>query len=614
MSKISIREQAAQSESNSFTVSVSFDDSNAFDGISVQNPLTPQSKVKLEWHFEQYVRYPYLREVESPEAGKIIREEGESLFSQLFSQPEIYNRYREAIRDGLDNLVIEISGSPEFHSIHWEALKDANLPNPLALDALILRKDLKPQTLAADVREASTINLLVVTSRPAGRRDVGYRTISRPLVELLRNASLPVKVHILRPATYESLSAHLGEVGKGFYQVVHFDVHGALLTFEGFEQIEKEKTGNNLTFQASRHGRPEIQPFEGKDAFLFFDLYREPVSRDEDGFHADPVRADELANLLLKYGIPLVILNACQSAKELGQEQTGPLPIAEETSLASRLMRAGVQMVLAMSYSVTVTAAEILMKSLYQEIFRGKSIQQAIQKGRRALADRKERLAVFNLKIKLEDWLLPVVYQKREIGLKTKTLTPPEEEALLLAKEELGEMPAVEYGFYGRDIDILNIERRILLKNNILLIRGMGGAGKTTLLRHLAWWWQATDFIKKVFYFGYDEKAYTRQEIMFKIAESLYGKFEFAGFQAMDERAQMQKLADKLRTERHLLILDNLESIQGGYFAVKNTLSPDEQVKLKTFLALLRGSETDFKDQNIIEQTIVLLGSRSAEE
>jgi DNA repair exonuclease SbcCD ATPase subunit len=33
----------------------------------------------------------------------------------------------------------------------------------------------------------------------------------------------------------------------------------------------------------------------------------------------------------------------------------------------------------------------------------------------------------------------------------------------------------------GRDLDILQIEKRLLTKRNILLIRGMGGAGKTTL-------------------------------------------------------------------------------------------------------------------------------------
>ncbi len=610
MPRIRIDEQPEQSTDDVFALTISFDDAEEFGGLTVQDPLSPNSKAKLEWHFEQHVKFPYLNTVKPSEAIEIIREAGENLFSQLFGSPQIFSRYRQAIQTDFANLVIEISGSPEFHSLNWEALRDSSLPNPLVLDALILRKDLKEQNLPAVIRETSTINLLIVTARPAGRRDAGYRTISRPLVELLRGSRLPVRIHILRPATYESLSKHLDEVGQGFYHVVHFDVHGGLLTFEDFEQIEKEKTGNHLTFQTPRYGRPEIQPFEGRDAFLFFDIFCEPETKEDEGFRADPVRADELANLLLLHGIPLIILNACQSAKELGeQEQKTDLPIAEETSLASRLMRAGAQMVLAMSYSVTVTAAEILMKSLYQEIFRGKTVHQAIQKGRRELANIKQRRAAFNYQIPLEDWLLPVVYQKRPVELKTRKLEPEEEERLSLAQQEISRMPDVEYGFYGRDIDILNLERRVLLKNNILLMRGMGGAGKTTLLKHLAWWWRATDFVKQIFYFGYDEKAHTRQEIMLAIAAKLFDRFEFANFQAMNESAQQQKLAHKLRAERHLLILDNLESIQGGYFAVKNPLSPEEQTKLKEFLADLRGTVDAFQ-----EQTIVMLGSRSPEE
>ncbi|HEX8266577.1 MAG TPA: CHAT domain-containing protein, partial [Pyrinomonadaceae bacterium] len=614
MPKILISEQKPQPAEDSFAVKLKFDDADEFEGLTIQNPFTAQNEAKLEWHFESYVSFPYLKEVEPHEAQGIIKQAGENLFQQLFGQRQIYSRYQQILNNGLNSLVIEISGSPEFHSLHWEALKDPNLPTAFALDVPILRKDLKPQPLPAVSRETSTINLLIVTSRPQGRRDVSYRTISRPLVELIRNSQLPVKIDILRPGTYEALSKHLdnatAEHGKGFYHVVHFDVHGALLTYEQFEKIEGEKIASNLTYQIPRYGRPEINSYEGKDAFLFFDDYHEPEKRDDDGFRVDAVRADELSNLLLTHGIPIVILNACQSAMELGeQERESDLPVAEETSLASRLMRAGAQMVLAMSYSVTVTAAEILMRSFYQEIFRGKSLNRAIQIGRKELANRKQRRAAWNYQVLLEDWLLPVVYQKQNVELKTARLTPQEEEQLNLAQQEISQMPEVEYGFYGRDIDILNIERRVLLENNILLIRGMGGAGKTTLLKHLSWWWRATNFVQKIFYFGYDEKAYTRQEIMFAIAEKLYNKYEFAQFQPMDEQAQQQKLAKKLRTERHLLILDNLESIQGGYFAVKNTLSAEEQAKLKAFLAELRGAVDPFQ-----EQTIVLLGSRSAEE
>ena len=306
--------QNNKSSEGLFNVRLRFADADEFEGLTIQNPFNSESETKLEWHFERYVSLPYLKEVEPQEVQEIIKHAGENLFLQLFSQPQIYSRYNQILNNDFDNLVFEVSGSPEFHSLHWESLKDPNLPTAFALNIPILRKDFKPQNLPAVYKETATINLLLVTSRPRGRSDISYRTISRPLVELIRNSRLPVKVDILRPGTYEALSKHLAnataEHGKGFYHVVHFDVHGALLTFEQFEKIEVEKILNNLTYQISRYGRPEIKSYKGKDAFLFFDDFRESENRDNDGFRADPVRADELADLLLTHGIPIIILNA----------------------------------------------------------------------------------------------------------------------------------------------------------------------------------------------------------------------------------------------------------------------------------------------------------------
>ena len=101
------------------------------------------------------------------------------------------------------------------------------------------------QPVKAKVSPSPTINVLLVTARPMGRSDVGYRTISRPLVETLRQADLRVKIDILRPATYQALVAQLDVVrtahGPGYYHVIHFDVHGGLLTFAQFDQIEQQK-------------------------------------------------------------------------------------------------------------------------------------------------------------------------------------------------------------------------------------------------------------------------------------------------------------------------------------------------------------------------------------
>ncbi|MDV7393004.1 CHAT domain-containing protein, partial [Arthrospira platensis SPKY1] len=95
--------------------------------------------------------------------------------------------------------------------------------------------------------------------------------------------------------------------------------------------------------------------------------------------------------------LPIAVLNACQSGKQVG---------AQETSLGSRLMAAGVQLVVAMGYSVTVSAAALLMQTLYGALLDGQPLAQAIRRGRLALYNDKGRRAAYDQTIQLEDWLL----------------------------------------------------------------------------------------------------------------------------------------------------------------------------------------------------------------
>jgi hypothetical protein len=561
--------------------------------ITINDPFEEQQEQELEWYFEEHLEFPFTKKVRAQKAAASIKTYGEKLFKQVFGDPDIYAEYRELLKAGLSNLHIEIAGSPKFHALHWESIKDPKLAQPLALEAAMVRKNLQHQDLPASVRSSPIINLLIVTARPSGIRDVGYRTISRPLVEALRNANLRVQVEILRPGTYRALENHLRDVtakhGEGHYHVIHFDVHGAVLTYDQFQHIQKEPTGNPMKYQ--RYARGEIQPYEGVKAFLSFE-----ADSEEQENKSDLVEASELAGLLVKHLVPITILNACQSGKQVGER---------ETSLGSHLILAGLQLVLAMGYSVTVSAAELMMSTLYQHLFAGDDLAIAIRHARTELYNNKERRAYFDQKIDLEDWLLPVVYQNQPVTLQPREFTPAERTAWFehKAEEKRYTPPDPQYGFVGRDIDILQIEKSLLTKRNILLIRGMGGAGKTTLLRHLASWWHTTGFVQRVFYFGYDEKAWTLQQIMTGIAQQLYGPKYYTDFQPLSLAAQQAMLSQDMRGKNHLLILDNLESITGSHLAIQHTLPPDEQSALRSLLTdLAKG------------HTFILLGSRSGED
>ena len=591
MSIITIRE--TEKTETVFTARLIFDRGDGGEySINITDPFTVEEEQRLEWYFEEWLTFPTLNGRKAEAAKNSVAGYGESLFEQVFQDRAAYSYYSQQLRNNLKEVKIEIVGdSPEFHALHWEAMQDKDLPRPLAVDCVMIRRRIaKAASVPANIAESPVINLLVVTSRPNEENDVGYRTISRPLIEVIQNSELAVNVDLLRPGTYESLERHLEEKGAGYYHFIHFDCHGALMRYQ---DIQEGMRRNRYTYN-TRWGREDIKKYDGVKAFLFLD--------GETKGKADPVEAGELASLLTGKRIPVCILNACQSGKQVksdGETEEN----SRETSLGSRLMTAGMQMVVAMGYSVTVSAAKLMMEQVYQKLCEGKKITEAIRLGRRELFNSKTRKAYFNTDIDLEDWLLPVVYSNQGVNLNLREFTPEEEEKYFekFASSYQNQYTPPEYGFIGRDLEILKIEKA-LFRHNILLLQGMGGTGKTTLLNYLCSWWETTNFAPDIFYFGYDKKAWTLTQIVFEIGKRLYGKFEFANFQAMNPTAQVQKLLKKLKSQSYVLILDNLESVTGQALAIQNTLPSDEQKQLQDFLTRLVGGKTR-----------VVLGSRSDE-
>jgi tetratricopeptide (TPR) repeat protein len=580
MAILQIREHHASPGEPNASVRIGGRDHPAY----VANPFTPVEERRLEWYFEEWLRFPFDGVVQAAEAAGSIARYGESLFRQVFADPEALAGYRDSVRSETRELRIEVVGSPGFHALHWEALKDPDAPRGLALDAIVIRRDVKAADDPPPLPPSPTLNVAVLTARPFGAGDVAYRTISRLLVESLEAADVPVRVEIVSPGTYLALAGTLQAAtarhGPGFYHVVHVDAHGALLTYDDVVQ------GFRRGAYVAPGGRIEIEPFEGSQAFLFLDVPGEPRSA--------LLPAVALARLLARHGVPIAVLNACQSAKSTG---------TSESSLAARLTEAGVQAVLAMGYSVTVSAARLVMGELYPRLFAGEPLSEAVRCARIALAAQRGRQAYFDQEVELEDWMLPVLYENGPTALRLRPMTADEAAAHASRRARTFAAPAPEYGFWGRDLDIHRIQERLLVDGNLLLVRGMGGAGKTTLLRHLGAWWQTTHRVEQVFFFAWDARSWTCAQVLDGIARALLGEEDYhARYVPLLADDQLRFVKGALRMTRHLLVLDNLESITGTHFAVPNTLGAQERERLHGFLRGLAGGET-----------LVLLGSRGPE-
>ncbi|HID99161.1 MAG TPA: CHAT domain-containing protein [Thiotrichaceae bacterium] len=523
MTTLTIREQSNITK-NKYRATVTFN-KDEFP-CTVKNPCTNKQVYDLEWYFKVY---PNAVDDEEDDENKqkaksvaaTIKKCGTQLFDQVFCNRSLMRRYDQEKNTGIQ--YIEIIGSPAFHTLPWETLHDPDDLQPLALNMPIVRQ-YTSATKVLNVRPSPIINLLIVTARPRREKDIDYRAISRPLVESLRQAKLRVNITILRPCTYRALKNHLSEHQNGYYHIIHLDVHGAL---QGDKSV----------------------------------VYLESAEADHD---ADSIEATQLAQLLVQHQIPITILNTCESGKQVG---------LTETSLSGKFMEAGVPLVLAMRYTVTLGAATYFMKTLYQHLFgEGESHHQsipdmatAIRYARKTLYNNKERCNIHHEQIELEEWIIPVVYQNTPIALPLRDFKPDEQTQRDTYDARIfHQNPAPPDQFIGRDLDILGIETQIAQRNS-LLIRGGTGIGKTTLLHHLAWWWQNTYAVDKVFYFGYDEKLWTHQQVLQTIAQAL---FVAEGSQGT--------VVNRLMKERHLLIFDALEC-----------LNPSEQTALHDFLMRL---------------------------
>jgi len=227
MPVITIREQ--QRTDTGFEAILSFDGRVNYP-ISITDPFTTQEEQQLEWYFEEWLVYPMLNTVKAQKAADSVKAYGQKLFEQVFKANfDAYSDYRQ-LRGNLNQVQIEIESQiPEFQALHWEALRDLELPRPFGVDCVMLRKRLNSVAVPAYVQPSPVINLLVVTARPNEDSDVGYRTISRPLIEAIQNSQLRVNVelttHFAKDVFYFgydekawTLEQILFEIGKQVYQ------------------------------------------------------------------------------------------------------------------------------------------------------------------------------------------------------------------------------------------------------------------------------------------------------------------------------------------------------------------------------------------------------------
>ncbi len=177
----------------------------------------------LRWYFEDYAEDDPFQTSKAQEARELVLTYGRKL-SRSLALPHLNTEHQPV-------LVKIIHGQGE--DIFWESLEDPTLwsssgqPSTVTVTRCVISEPSGIDGVGGmNHTEVKTTNILVVIARPQMDRDIPHRFVSSTIVKVADLTEGGARVEIVRPGTFAAFEAHLGSKPNGFFDVVHFDMHG----------------------------------------------------------------------------------------------------------------------------------------------------------------------------------------------------------------------------------------------------------------------------------------------------------------------------------------------------------------------------------------------------
>jgi tetratricopeptide (TPR) repeat protein len=513
-------------------------------------PLGPVELGELRWYIERYHQWPTgVFKARANKTEGALPGWGQALYAAALGGESAREPLEEWRRQGGGRrFSVEVDFEPpegtgaeetalmreaasDLLALPWEILHDGDGYLSQGGNGVRVRRRLPNRKRTPPAEAKLPIRALLLSPRPEIDEDgnqVGYldhRSSALPLVQAMENLGEGlVRVDMLRPPTFPALKEALQRAQKADdpYEIVHFDGHGVYDRRVGLGAL----------------------------------CFEDPRDSDKLGQRRlQLVHANELAAQLRDYGVPLVVLDACQTAQAVKDPQA---------SVAAKLLEEGVGSVVAMSHSVLVETARRFVEPFYRALAEGERVGDAMLAGQEALYGDPYRFKIMGAgDLELQDWFVPVLYQDVDDPQLFSVRVGEAADRLAAKRRELklGQLPPPpEHTFVGRSRALLGLER-LLEQENYAVVRGSGGLGKTALAVELARWLvRSGRFERAAFVSVEPQNVQDVRGVLDAIGRQLLPQYTVAQY-GQDLDAALKPVARALRDSPTLILIDNLESV-----------------------------------------------------
>ncbi|KAI0418203.1 hypothetical protein F5X98DRAFT_386420 [Xylaria grammica] len=382
-------------------VTVTVDGRPKHNVLRVQDPFEGTDKELYDWYLEQYpLPLPQATTPDEVFSQDDERNKRTSRAEKVQKKLEQYGKqlHKSLMLEGLTfldtkYLHINVWETREYsalrqqfgiHQILWENLEQPQVWRSTSIASSRLHVTVRRIVLAPpstglpwesrDVTRESPLRVLLVVARDLRKTEENRYEDVKPHIAQIHLLSVQkeleplwsshqVELHIARPGSYRALEERLTEESTGYFDLVHFDLHG--------------DTND-----------------DPKKSYLWF------ASDEIDQTNLECRPAEDVADLLARTGVRCVATNACRTAVSYDRR---------EANMCQIFVDKGVSHVSGMSHKICTDAIDLFYSGFYRALItEGLKFAEAASRGRKEL--RADRNRQFVDSKQLIDWCVPVTY------------------------------------------------------------------------------------------------------------------------------------------------------------------------------------------------------------